>query len=250
MNVLILTFYPERMPCIDELANRAKQCLQDVGHRVVIDARHLVEASYSVKRGDCPIGRVGAHYFASLGEQSVYRECGCRLPTEAKREIDHLNWADMVIFQLPLWWHVQATLLKRWFERVLVYGGHNYENRHFNGEHYRAKKAVCHVVSGSPEQVLMPFGGERNLLEWLRPVNSSLYHYGFDVLSPQVSCGVQGGGIKHCQERTLAALLEHRKNWAERLTLLSSEPLIPFSGWGSRGKQGVFKHDRAMRWRP
>jgi NAD(P)H dehydrogenase (quinone) len=100
-----------------------------------------------------------------------------------------------VIFQFPLWWHAQPAILKGWFDRVLVYGGLYSGSRRYNRGHFRGKKAMLSVTTGSPEQAFMPFGRAGNMVEWLWPTHSSLYYVGFDVLPPQVSYGIQGGGF-------------------------------------------------------
>jgi len=89
------------------------------------------------------------------------------------------------------------------------------------------------------------------MVEWLWPMHSSLYYVGFDVLAPQVSYGIQGGGICYQDESEFKEQLEQNKMvWAERLPRLFNESPIPFTGWGDWGENGVLKHTQPMRWRP
>lgn len=248
MNVLIVLAHPERASFNGGLADIAQQHLQSEGHQVTIDDLYG-EAFDPVERADNYADRVDVDYFAPLNEQRAHFERG-RLPTDVQREIARLEWADMLIFQFPLWWHAQPAILKGWLDRVLVYGGLYSGSRRYNRGHFKGKKAICSVTTGSPEKAFMPFGRAGNMVEWLWPIHSSLYYVGFDVLAPQVSYGVQGGGIRYQDESTFRHQLELKKAaWAARLPLLSSEPSIPFTGWEDWNEEGVLKQSHVMRWR-
>lgn len=84
-------------------------------------------------------------------------------------------------------------------------------SRRYNRGHFKGKKAICSVTTGSPEKAFMPFGRAGNMVEWLWPVHSSLYYVGFDVLAPQVSYGIQGGGIRYQHESAFRNQLEQKK---------------------------------------
>ncbi|MCL7943658.1 NAD(P)H-dependent oxidoreductase [Marinobacter sp. ATCH36] len=58
------------------------------------------------------------------------------------------------------------------------------QRSHYDRGHFRGKKAVCSVTTGSLEQAFMPFGRAGNMVEWLWPMHSSLCYVGFDVLAP------------------------------------------------------------------
>jgi len=97
----------------------------------------------------------------------------------------------------------------------------------------------------------MPFGRAGNMVEWLWPIHSSLNYVGYKVLAPQVSYGVQSGGIQYQQEEAFRAHLETMKeDWAARVKRLEHEPAIPFTGWDDWDEQGVLKQTHPTRWRP
>lgn len=88
------------------------------------------------------------------------------------------------------------------------------------------------------------------MVHWLWPVHASLYYVGVDVLAPQVSYGIQGGGIRYQEEAALNAHLESCKAaWASRLMGLSSERPIPFTGWDDWDEEGVLHQTNPWRWR-
>jgi len=248
MNVLIVFAHPERKSFNGGLADVAIESLQAVGHTVEINDLYQQEFD-PVERAGHYRERVDDTYFAPLTEQRAHYERGVLAP-EVQREISRLEWADLVIFQFPLWWHAQPAILKGWFDRVLVYGGLYSGSRRYNRGHFRGKKAMLSVTTGSPEQAFMPFGRAGNMVEWLWPMHSSLYYVGFDVLPPQVSYGIQGGGIRYEDESSFREQLEQKKTlWAERLPGLFDETPIPFTGWEDWGEDGMLQQTHPLRWR-
>ncbi|MEX2476227.1 NAD(P)H-dependent oxidoreductase [Marinobacter sp.] len=249
MNVLIVLAHPERASFNGGLADVAAKRLQLAGHVVELDDLYR-DGFDPVERAAHYTDREDENYFAPLTEQRAHFDRG-RLPSEVQREIARLEWAGLVIFQFPLWWHAQPAILKGWFDRVLVYGGIYSGSQRYDRGHFRGKKAVCSVTTGSPEQAFMPFGRAGNMVEWLWPMHSSLYYVGFDVLVPQVSYGVQGGGIQYQEEDAFREQLEQKKaEWAQRLSALDDEFPIPFTGWEDWDEAGVLKQAHPMRWRP
>ena len=249
MNVLIVLAHPERTSFNGGLTDAAKASLERAGHSVELDDLYQ-EGFDPVERAGHYSDRVDESYFAPLTEQRAHYERGSLTP-EVKREISRLEWADLVIFQFPLWWHAQPAILKGWFDRVLVYGGLYSGSRRYNRGHFQGKKAICSVTTGSPEQAFMPLGRAGNMVEWLWPMHSSLYYVGFDVMAPQVSYGIQGGGIRYQDEAQFTAKLEQYKTlWAERLPGLFTESAIPFSGWEDWDVNGILKSTQPIRWRP
>ena len=163
MNVLIVFAHPERKSFNGGLADVAIESLQAVGHTVEINDLYQQEFD-PVERAGHYRERVDDTYFAPLTEQRAHYERGVLVP-EVQREISRLEWADLVIFQFPLWWHAQPAILKGWFDRVLVYGGLYSGSRRYNRGHFRGKKAMLSVTTGSPEQAFMPFGRAGNIVE-------------------------------------------------------------------------------------
>ncbi len=247
MNVLIVLAHPERQSFNGALADVAAATLKEQGHQVLLDDLY--------GEGFDPVERPGFYphrdkaTFAPLTEQRRHHESG-GLPEEVTREIQRLEWADLLILQFPLWWHAQPAILKGWFDRVLVYGGLYTGQRRYNRGHFRGRRAICSVTAGSPEKAFMPFGRAGNMAEWLWPIHSSLYYVGYDVLPPEVNYGVQGGGIQYQDESGFREQLEQSKvDWEQRLTGLQTETAIPFTGWEDWDGQGVIGRRNPQRWR-
>lgn len=248
MKVLIVLAHPERSSFNGGLADVAVSRLRKAGHEVELDDLYG-EGFDPVERASHYSRRVDDSYFAPLTEQRAHYEQAL-LPADVQREIRRLEWADLVIFQFPLWWHSQPAILKGWFDRVLVYGGMYSGSRRYDRGHFRGKRAICSVTAGSPEQAFQPFGRAGNMVEWLWPMHSSLYYVGYEVLAPQVSYGVQGGGIRYQDEQVFRDRLEAMKDvWANRLPGLANESVIPFTGWDDWDEDGMLQTTNPLRWR-
>lgn len=248
MNVLIVLAHPERSSLNGGLADIAAERLREAGHQVQLDDLYA-EGFDPVEHPIHYRYRVDETYFAPLTEQRAHYQKRS-LSADVKREIARLEWADLVIFQFPLWWHAQPAILKGWFDRVLVYGGLYSGSMRYNRGYFRGKRAMCSVTTGSPETAFQPFGRAGNMVEWLWPMHSSLYYVGYDVLSPQVSYGVQGGGIRYEAEAVFREHLETTKqDWGTRLKALQNESPIPFTGWEDWDEEGLLRKEHPMRWR-
>lgn len=248
MNILIILAHPERHSFNGALADVAIVTLKAAGHAVELDDLYGEGFDPVERASNYPNGSDGGS-FPPLTVQRANYEQGT-LPDHVKREIARLEWADLVIFQFPLWWHSQPAILKGWFDRVLVYGGLYSGSMRYDRGYFRGKRAICSVTTGSPAQAFMPFGRAGNMVEWLWPIHSSLYYVGYDVLPPQVHYGVQGSGIQYQEETAFRARLVSMKDaWASRLTGLAQESPIPFSTWDDWDANGVLKQDHPLRWR-
>ncbi|MFI0471929.1 NAD(P)H-dependent oxidoreductase [Halomonas sp. HMF6819] len=247
MNVLIVLAHPETRSFNAALMKTAVARLESAGHAVAVSDLYA--------EGFDPVERA-SHYvdiddgvFKLLDAQRDHAKRQT-LPEEVARELDRLEWADLVIFQFPLWWHAQPAILKGWFDRVMVYGGRYSSRMRYDNGYFKGKRALLSVTAGSPRQAFQPFGRAGDMAAWLWPIHASLYYVGFEVLAPQVSYGVQGGGIEYQKQEALEAhLADCKRHWVERLGHLESEDPIPFAGWQDWDEAGVLRETAPLRWR-
>ncbi len=192
--------------------------------------------------------RADSAYFSALTEQ---RDAGHEheRADEVQREIDRLDAADLVILQFPLWWHAQPAMLKGWFDRVFVYGERYTGRMRYDEGYYRGKRALLSVTTGGPAATFSRYGRGGPIERLLWPIHYSLHYMGFDVLSPFVAHGVQGGGIAYQDRAAFDAHLDaHKKAWAAHLDGLDSALPIPFTGWADWDDAGVLRAGHPARW--
>lgn len=248
MKVLIVHCHPEPRSFNAGLTESAKECLLREGHEVVISDLYR-EAFDPVEGRHHYPSPAGDDYFQALDEQRHHFEQST-LPSDIEREIARLEWADLVMLQFPLWWHGPPAMLKGWFDRVFVYGGLYTGSRRFDRGQLLGRRAICSVTTGAPEATFSPFGRSGDIATLMWPLHCSLYYVGMSVLAPQLSYGVQGGGLSYQRETAFREHLEAEKSrWSARVTDLDSEDPIPMSGWEDWDAQGILKSEHPLRWR-
>ncbi|QEA40804.1 NAD(P)H-dependent oxidoreductase [Pistricoccus aurantiacus] len=249
MHVLILYCHPEPHSFNAALKDVAIEVLENEGHTVEV-ADLYAENFDPVERPGHFTTRADAEVFSALTEQRHHFESNT-LPGKIQHEIDRLWRADLVILQFPLWWHAQPAMLKGWFDRVFVYGGLYSGSRRFDRGPLRGRRALCSVTTGAPAATFSRFGRSADITTLMWPIHCSLYYVGFEVLAPQLTYGVQGGGLSYQAEASFRCQLEADKTrWARRLTQLETEAPLPFSGWADWDEDGVLRETHPLRWRP
>lgn len=248
MHVLIVFCHPEPRSFNGALKDVAVETLQRQGHSV--------EVSDLYAEGFDPV-EGSAHYteraepdiFFPLTEQRHAFE-GAALPRDVQREIERLERADLVILQFPLWWHAQPAMLKGWFDRVFVYGGLYSGRMRYDRGRFPEKRVLLSVTTGAPAPTFTRHGRSGHIVALLWPIHYSLYYLGVSVLPPQVTYGVQGGGLSYEAEAAFRQRLEEEKvAWAQRLERLDEEAPIPFAGWDDWDEQGMLKAGHPETWR-
>ncbi|RCV90117.1 NAD(P)H-dependent oxidoreductase [Billgrantia montanilacus] len=237
---LIVFCHPEPHSFNGAMKDVAVKTLQRQGYSLEVSDLHA--------EGFDPV-EGAAHYperaelatFFPLTEQRHAFESGT-LPADVQREIERLERADLVILQFPLWWHAQPAMLKGWFDRVFVYGGLYSGRMRYDRGRFPEKRVMLSVTTGAPAPTFTRHGRSGHIVALLWPIHYSLYYLGVSVLPPQVTYGVQGGGLSYEAEATFRQRLEAEKAaWAQRLEGLDNEAPISFAGWDDWDEQGMLK---------
>jgi NAD(P)H dehydrogenase (quinone) len=100
------------------------------------------------------------------------------VPPEVAAEIGHLDRADLLILQYPMWWHLPPAMLKGWLDRVLIYGAIYTSKKRFEHGRFAGKRAMLSLTVGTSEETYAFNGrsGDIDLLLW--PVNFTLAYVG------------------------------------------------------------------------
>lgn len=136
MQAHVVLAHPEPKSYNAHLGQVARQFLEAQGWTVSISDLY--------RMGFDPCERA-AHYAPALDAgrfdvQSEQRHASAAgtIPADVAAEIGHLEAADLLILQYPMWWHLPPAMLKGWLDRVLVYGDvytskQRFENGRFTG---------------------------------------------------------------------------------------------------------------------
>lgn len=153
MNVLVVFAHPEPKSLNGSLKEVAVDTLTDEGHQVQVSDLYTMNWKAVLDEDDFA-ERMNPEIFNPIKEQLNAMEKGI-LAQDIKREMDKVLWADLIIFQFPIWWSNFPAILKGWVDRVFFNGfAFNltemklYDNGPFNG-----KKAMLSFTTGAPKEL-------------------------------------------------------------------------------------------------
>ena len=186
MNVLIVHAHNEPQSFSTALYKLAEETLKGQGHEVQVSDLYAMNWNPVASAADFG-ARANPDYLVYALEQ---RE-GAKHQTIAadiQAELDKLLWADLVIFNFPIYWFSAPAILKGWFDRVLVsgicYGG----KRFYDQGGLAGKKALVTVTLGGRDHMFGEGAIHGPLEDMLRPIlRGTLAYTGMTVLPPFVA---------------------------------------------------------------
>ncbi|WP_266158111.1 NAD(P)H-dependent oxidoreductase [Dyella silvatica] len=212
MNVLLVYAHPEPRSLNGSMRDFMVDRLRSSGHAVQLSDLYAMHWKASLDAEDFPQRDATQRFDPSMDSRHAFVE-GTQI-ADVVAEQDKLRWADLVLFQFPMWWFSMPAMLKGWFERVYAYGfaygvGEHSEARW--GERYgegsfKGKRAMLVVTTGGWAEHYSERGINGAIDDVLFPIQHGMLFYpGFEVLPPFV---VFKSGAMHAQryEETVAAL--------------------------------------------
>lgn len=187
MKALIVHAHPEEKSFCSALKNAAVDFFSSNGNEVIVSDLY--------KMGFNPVGgkddfkeTENANFFKYQSEQ-VNAFNNNLFTDDIQTEMEKFIWADVVIFNFPLWWFSVPAIMKGWVDRVFAmgfcYGAGKgvYENGTFKN-----KISFLCLTTGGPENSYKEglFNGDINKI--LFHINHGMLHFvGMKVL-PQFVC--------------------------------------------------------------
>ncbi|RXJ88999.1 NADPH quinone oxidoreductase [Arcobacter sp. CECT 8983] len=240
MNVLIVYCHPEPTSFNSTLKDTAKETFEADGHCVEISDLYAQGFDPVEKEEHYSHNRIEKDRFDLLSEQrNAYMTDS--LPKEIKKEIQKIEWCDLLIFQFPLWWHQQPAILKGWFDRVFVSGGLYTSTMRYDKGYFKGKKAICSVTSGAPVTTFTKNGrGGESIEVLLRSMNFSLHYMGFTVLPPYLFGEIQNKDYTYMQPDDFTSHLKESINkWEDYLQNIHQVEPLSFCGWNDWDNNGM-----------
>lgn len=238
MKVFIVFAHPEPKSLNAELLRYSVQVLKEAGHEVQVSDLYAMKWKAVADREDFPSLPPGEplNYSRASGEAFSHKT---QLP-EIEAEQQKLLWADLVIFQFPLWWYSMPAILKGWVDRVYAFkfaygigehGGEKWGERFGEGT-LKGRKAMLAITMGGREAHYGPRGVNGYLEDLLWPIQHGIFFYpGMDVL-PAFSAFEVG-------RRTTPEDFEKIKSaYRERLLTVDTTPIIPYRSQNSGDYDG------------
>lgn len=238
MNILIVYAHPEPKSLNAALLDYSLEVLKEAGHQVQVSDLYAMKWKAVADRDDFPWLDPDQRldYVRAGGEAFSQKK---QLP-EIEAEQQKLLWADVVIFQFPMWWYSMPAILKGWVDRVYAnkfahgigeHGGEKWGDRFGEGI-LEGRKAMIVMTVGGREPHYRPRGVNGYMEDLLWPIQHGIFFYpGMDSL-PAFT-------IFEVGHRTTPEVFEKIKSdYRERLLTFETTPIIQYRSQNSGDYDG------------
>lgn len=218
MNVLIVFAHNEPRSFNAAMKDLVVDFLRGTGHELVVSDLYAMSFNPVASAADFS-QRANPDYLVYALEQRHAYTTGNMAPDIAT-EVDNLKWADLIIFNFPIYWYGMPAIMKGWIDRVFIsgycYGG----RRIYDRGGLKGKSAMLTISLGGQKHMFGPGGIHGELDVMLRPILQGMLGYvGLQVLTPFVAYHVPY--ISHeLRQEILADYREHLGKLGELPTLL------------------------------
>ncbi|KAJ3444095.1 nad p h oxidoreductase-related [Anaeramoeba flamelloides] len=215
MKVFIVYAHPEPKSFNSALKNTAVEVFEELGYEVKVSDLYEMNFKAIADRNDFTE--------ISNNEKLVYQmeQKKGKLTQDILAEHEKIEWADLIIFQFPLWWFTVPAIMKGYFDRVFTVPFAYYFPRLYDKGVFTGKKCLISVTTGGLDGVYLTRGLMGNASQILYPlIHGLIYFCGFQALSPEYFWAVA-----HSEEKRINYL----KSWKRRLTNIHNEEPIQFN---------------------
>jgi NAD(P)H dehydrogenase (quinone) len=193
MNILYVYAHPEPRSFNGALKDMAMISLAKKGHAVKVSNLYATKWKAVLDAQDFRI-RQNPYQFSPAIEQ-IHGVTTRSLAPDLQDEIARVAWADLLIFQFPVWWSSMPAILKGWFDRVFAQGfvvdlekGHVYEEGLLKG-----KKAMIVATTGATQEMYSPRGIHGDLETHLSIITHNIFEFaGMTALPSFIIFGAAG----------------------------------------------------------
>ena len=213
MNILYVYAHPEPKSFNGALKDIAVVALSEKGHTVKVSNLYALKFKAVLDQHDFRI-RDETAVFHPAPEQ-IHGIRTMSLAPDILEEIAKIRWADLIIFQFPIWWSYMPAILKGWIDRVLVQGfvvdiaeGNVYEKGLLNG-----KKAMIVATTGSSREDYSRDGIHGDLEQYLTIITHTIFEFcGLTVLPSFIVYSAAGMSVSEGKQE-----LEHYRRVLDEL---------------------------------
>lgn len=193
MNVFYVYAHPEPRSFNGALKDTAMVTLGKKGHTVRVSNLYAVRWKAVLDSQDFRM-RQDPYQFNPAVEQIHGMHTGSLAP-DIRDEIERVAWADLLIFQFPIWWSSMPAILKGWFDRVFVQGFvvNLEEGRVYERGCLKGKKAMVVVTTGSTREMYSPGGIHGDIEHHLSLITHNIFEFvGMTALPSFIVFGAAG----------------------------------------------------------
>lgn len=186
MNVLIVFAHNEPRSFNAAMKDLSVSTLEAAGHAVQVSDLYAMGFNPVASAADFS-ERADPDYLVYALEQRHAYGKGALAPDIAA-EVDKVKWADLIIFNFPIYWYGMPAIMKGWIDRVFIsglcYGG----RRIYDRGGLKGKSALLAISLGGQAHMFGPGAVHGELEVMLQPILRGMLAYvGLRVLPPYVA---------------------------------------------------------------
>ena len=186
MNVLIVFAHNEPRSFNAAMKDLSVSTLEAAGHAVQVSDLYAMGFNPVASAADFS-ERANPDYLVYALEQRHAYGKGALAPDIAA-EVDKVKWADLIIFNFPIYWYGMPAIMKGWIDRVFIsglcYGG----RRIYDRGGLKGKSALLAISLGGQAHMFGPGAVHGELEVMLQPILRGMLAYvGLRVLPPYVA---------------------------------------------------------------
>lgn len=183
MKVLYIYAHPEPRSFNGALKDTSLAALKDKGHEVKLSDLYAMNFNPVLSAGDFT-DRKKPDVFKPFFEAIQASKTGAFAP-DIKEEMEKVKWADLLIFQFPIFFTFMPAIMKGWIDRVLApgFGFSPITNSAYDTGLFKGKSAMLVTTTGAPKEMYSEEGAHGDLNKHLESITHCIFEYmGMDVL--------------------------------------------------------------------
>jgi len=183
MKVLYIFAHPEPKSFNAAMKDTALSALKEKGHEVKLSDLYAMEFNPVLKASDFT-DRKNPDLFNPFLEAIKASKTGAFSP-DIKEEMEKVKWADLLIFQFPIFFTAMPAIMKGWIDRVLAPGcGFNpVTNSAYDTGLFKGKSAMLAFTTGAPKEMYSEGGAHGDIHKHMESVTHCVFEYmGMKVL--------------------------------------------------------------------
>jgi NAD(P)H dehydrogenase (quinone) len=183
MNVLIIFAHPELNSLNGIMKDLAAKTLRDNEHEVKISDLYGMHFKATMDKQDFT-QRKDESFFNPTVEQLNASGTGS-FTEDVRDEMKKVEWADLLIFQFPVWWTSFPAIMKGWIDRVFANGFafDSSKEKYYEYGLLKGKKAMLSFTTGAVKEAYSKNGPHGDIDELFKYItHTTLELAGLEVL--------------------------------------------------------------------
>ncbi|HEY3360620.1 MAG TPA: NAD(P)H-dependent oxidoreductase [Methanosarcina sp.] len=187
MKVLYVYAHPEPKSFNGALKDTALAALKEKGHEVKLSDLYAMNFNPVLSAGDFT-ERKKLDVFKPFFEAIQASKTGA-FAFDIKDEMEKVKWADLLIFQFPIFFTFMPAIMKGWIDRVLApgFGFNPVTNSAYDTGLFKGKSAMLVTTTGAPKEMYSEGGAHGDLNKHLESITHCIFEYmGMEVLPSHI----------------------------------------------------------------